>query len=296
VSVSSSGAQADGASTRPSLDGSLHRRPHCVAFQSTATNLAAGDRDATSDVFVRDLARGRTLLVSRGIRAGATRPSIDGACRRVAFQAGGSVYLARVRGGRPHRVGAGGAPSMSLDGTALVWVRGGHVMVRRAGHVNRVAPGADPTVSDDDSGRWAISFDTRARLSRRDRNPGSDVYMRIVRARGGPRSTDLISAARRGAGSLGGNSFNGGLTAYAGTRGIVVFVNDDGSASTLYYRNNHTGNIDDLAHGSSAAPLHGTVTSARANFVAFSSQSTFVGPTRGMRSVFLKHLAGGQSL
>ena len=52
--------------------------PHCVAFQSEASNLNSADRDKTSDIFVRDLAHGRTNLVSRGIGAAATNPSIDG--------------------------------------------------------------------------------------------------------------------------------------------------------------------------------------------------------------------------
>lgn len=296
VSVTSAGRQANGASTNPSLDGSTRRRPHCVAFQSTASNLTPDDRDATPDVFVRDLAARRTVLVSRGIGAAATNPSIDGACQRVAFQASGRVYVAGVRRGRPQRLGAGAEPDVSLDGSAIVWVRGGRVVLRRAGRTSVVGPGAHPTVSDDDSGRWAVTFDTRARLSRRDRNPGSDVYMRVLRAAGGPRRTDLISAPRRGAGSLGGDSHNGGLTAYAATRGIVVFVNDRGSTSDLYYRNNRTGNVDLLARATTAGPILGVATSARANFVAFASQNSFVGPTGGQRAVFFKQLIDGEAI
>src|SRR3954451_19029617 len=63
VSVSSSGKQANGDSFNPSLDGSAITAPHCVAFQSQATNLAPGDRDGTADVFVRDLRSRKTFLV-----------------------------------------------------------------------------------------------------------------------------------------------------------------------------------------------------------------------------------------
>jgi hypothetical protein len=296
VSVSSSGAQGNGASTNPSLDGSTRHSPHCVAFQSTASNLASGDGDTTSDIFVRDLRSNRTTLVSRGIGPAAENPSIDGGCKRVAFSAGGSVYVANVGGGSPKRIGSGGDPDYSLDGSAVVWVHHGSVMIRRAGHVDKVGPGGNPTVGDNDSGKWAISFDTTAKLARNDSSGGRDVYQRLVHADGKPFETDLISASRRGGHSLGGNSYNGGLTAYAGTRGIVVFVNDQGSSSDLYYRNNHSGNIDDLAHAPSSSPITDVVSSARANFVAFDSTASFVGDTGGQPAVFFKHLVDGEAI
>jgi hypothetical protein len=296
VSVGSGGAEANGASTNPSVDGSTRNGARCVAFQSTATNLAPGDTDAAVDVFVRDFARNRTILVSRGVAPDATNPSIDGRCRRVAFVAGGSVYDAAVRGGAPRRVAAGADPDYALDGSALAWVQGANVWLRRAGHKNPVGPGSNPTTGDNDSGKWAVSFETTARLSGRDDNAGSDVYMRVLRARGGSRATDLISASHRGGPSLGGDSHNGGLTAYAGTRGIVVFVNNRDGASDLYYRNNHSGNIDDLAHAPASSPIFDVTTSSRANFVAFSSNASFVGGTGGQQAAFFKHLIDGEAI
>src|SRR3954447_16958209 len=99
VSLTDSGGQANGRSTYPSLDGRVllgdgNRPPHCVAFQSEASNLASGDRDKTSDVFVRDMVHHRTKLIPHGIGPAATNPSIDGSCKAVGFQAGGRVYLA----------------------------------------------------------------------------------------------------------------------------------------------------------------------------------------------------------
>jgi Tol biopolymer transport system component len=61
VSVGARGAQANGPSNSPLLssDGQL------VFFGSTASNLAAGDRNGTqSDVFVRDRANGTTTILS----------------------------------------------------------------------------------------------------------------------------------------------------------------------------------------------------------------------------------------
>jgi hypothetical protein len=300
VSVSSRGAQGNGASSNPSVDGSMHHAPHCVAFQSTASNLAPGDDDSVSDIFVRDLSSDRTLLVSRGIAAGAGNASIDGGCNRVAFQAGGRVWVARVRGGRPYSLGSGGNPSFARDGSAIVWEQGGGVMLRAGGHTVRVAgDGSDPHVSDRTDGRWGVVFQTAARLTRNDTNPGFDVYMRIVDGDGSVHGTDLISAWRRGAGSLGGTSLAGGISVYGAVRGIVTFANLRGGSDTLYYRNNHTGNIDDLAHASGGPfSIFDVATSARANFVAFSSTySGFHFDRNGsQQDVFFKALRDGDPL
>jgi Tol biopolymer transport system component len=61
-SVSSSGAESNGASLKPSIsaDG------HTVAFPSSATNLVRGDRNGFQDIFVRDWASGTTRRVSVG--------------------------------------------------------------------------------------------------------------------------------------------------------------------------------------------------------------------------------------
>src|SRR3954471_969933 len=241
VSVNNSGQQANGDSTNPSLDGSITSVPHCVAFQSTATNLAGGDSDSTSDIFVRDLRTKHTYLVSGGVGPAATSPSIDGHCRSVAFAAGGAVFTGSAHGGRGHRLSGGGQPDYSLDGSALVWARGGSVFIRRNGATSKVGPGSNPRVSDNESGIWGIVFDTKARLKGSDHDSHVDVYTRVVHGRGGPSRTDLISSAG------GTNAYNGGITAYGANRGIIVFGIEEGAGSGLWYRNNHTGNIDDLA-------------------------------------------------
>src|SRR4051794_36355880 len=94
VSVPNAGGEANAASRAPSLDGSVAKNPHCVAFESDASNLAAGDSDAVTDVFVRDLRSSKTMLVSRGITAPATDASIAGDCSKVAFVANGQVLVA----------------------------------------------------------------------------------------------------------------------------------------------------------------------------------------------------------
>jgi hypothetical protein len=300
ASVSSSEVQGNGDSSNPSLDGSMQSRPRCVAFQSTSSNLAPGDTDPVSDVFVRNFHRGRTVLISRGIGAPAGNPSIDGNCGSVAFEAGGMVFVAREGGGRPHLLGSGSNPSYARDGSAIVWQQGGGIMLRAGGHTVRIADnGSDPHVSDRTSGEWGVVFQSGARLTGNDTNPGSDVYMRVVSGGGHVRATDLISASRRGAHSLGGTSIAGGITAFGALRGIVTFANEKGGQDTLYYRNNHTGNIDDLAHASGGGiSIFDVATSARANFVAFSS--TFPGfrfdHNGSQQDVFFKALRDGDAL
>ena len=60
VSVASNGAEANGPSSHPSVSADGTK----IAFQSDATNLVAGDTNATTDVFVRDLTAHTTTLVS----------------------------------------------------------------------------------------------------------------------------------------------------------------------------------------------------------------------------------------
>jgi hypothetical protein len=274
VSVSSGGRQANGASGNPALDGSVQHAPHCVAFQSQATNLASGDRDRSWDIYLRDLRTRRTRLVSRGIGPSAVDPAISGDCRQVAFTAAGRIYVSRG-GGRPRFLARGTNADLSLDGSAIAWERGHGVWFKRRGRTSQVAKiGGNPHVSDGGSSRmWAVVYDG-----------ASDVFMKVFKSSGGSRKTVHVS---RG---LGGTSHNGGVTAYGWPRGIVTFTNTQGDQTTLWYMNLHSGNIDDLAHG---GDIFDVATSARANYAVFSSTSSFRGDTNGpTQDVFLKFLGG----
>ncbi len=86
VSVDSSGLEANGSSSSPSLSGD----GRCVAFLSSATNLVGGDTNGKQDAFVRDLQTGVTSRVSvssAGAQANgrSDNPSISGDGRYVAF-------------------------------------------------------------------------------------------------------------------------------------------------------------------------------------------------------------------
>ena len=87
------GAPADGASTDPSISADGRR----VAFSSLATNLAAGKRDDRRGVFVRDIARATTTLVSA-----ATAPGEQGGAR-AGPAAAGERRAAALSRARVHR-------------------------------------------------------------------------------------------------------------------------------------------------------------------------------------------------
>jgi hypothetical protein len=284
VSIASDGTQANGASRNPALDGSVTALPHCVAFESDASNLAPGDADTTTDVFVRDLRAGKTFLVSRGIAAAATQPSISGDCSKVAFQAGGNVLVEGVKAGTAKVLGAGSNPDFALDGRAVAWQQGNLIAFVRDGKKSIVGPGENPTVTDAERlhgqlvPSWGVSFDTPAALSSKDHNPGIDTYLRVYGPKGGPKRTDLITFAQPQVKFDGlGDNRSGGITAYGTNRGILTYVHTDGTATDAYYWNQHTGNADDIAHSASLTGQPGItemVTSARANFVAFTSAFT----------------------
>jgi hypothetical protein len=123
VSVGSGGVQANGDSLDPSVDGTTGEVPHCVAFQSTATNLVAGARGG---VYLRDLSRRATSFVGAG-----SSPSIDGRCRAVAFESRGWVLLRDLQTHRLLRIAPGADPDQETDGGGVAYDRGGQVYLQR---------------------------------------------------------------------------------------------------------------------------------------------------------------------
>lgn len=142
VSRAHGGGEADGPSDAPALsaDG------RWVAFASEATNLVPDDRNGARDVFLHDLASGRTVRIGVG-RDGAEpdgasdlpAPSGDGA--RVAF-------VSRAANLVPGD--ANGVPDVFL------WDRA------RDG-VARLSVAADGREADDESGAWGLAISTDGR-------------------------------------------------------------------------------------------------------------------------------------
>lgn len=244
ASRGTSGALANGESRNPSLDGSMKKAPKCVAFESDATNLSGSDKRADSDIYVRNLSKNRTYLVSGGLRRAAFNPAISGDCKTVVFESGGSVYQSSVTKGKPKKVSRGRTPDISMDGSAIVWVAGGTVKYRRGKMTKSLGRGSDPQASDGGKvGGWAVAF-----------NSPLGVRLKTISKKG--RVGTKHSAE---GGTL------GGISAYAADRGIITFF----AGNEVKFVNLNTGNTDTLA--TADGPVDFVHSSARANLIAFTS-------------------------
>ena len=177
VSVDSTGAEGNLPSTAPS-DSSDGRY---VAFESSATNLVAGDGNGTADVFVHDRQTGTTIRVS--VRSNGTEaddassdPSISGDGRHVAF---GSVASNLVAGDMPFPFGFPDifVHDRDADGNGTYDEAGGvstvRVSVDSAGN-ERLDPSLAPSISAD--GRY-VAFQSDAALVATDSDQYVDIFV-----------------------------------------------------------------------------------------------------------------------
>jgi len=165
VSVNTAGTEGNSDSYETSISGD----GRFVAFNSSASNLVAGDSNGYSDVFVHDRQTGTTSRVSVNT-AGAegnsysNEPSISGDGRFVAFYS----Y-------------AGNLVAGDSNGTRDVFVHD-----RQTGTTSRVSvntagaegndDGYDPSISGD--GRFVAFFSSASNLVAGDSNGTSDVFVR----------------------------------------------------------------------------------------------------------------------
>jgi hypothetical protein len=258
--------QANGPSDNPSTDGSMNNRAHCVAFQSRATNLSPADATPDLDIYVRDVKRNKTYLVSKRSPGDASNPSISGSCKKVVYEANGDIYNATYKGTHNRSLGPGTTPDYSLDGQSMTWVKDGRVVFRHPGHNRTLGPGTNPVVSDRSGpAGWAVGY-----------NSGGAVMLGIIRNSGKTHDSVAIHSG-----------IIGGVTAYAAQRGIMVYT----TGNSVFYLNRHTGNTDDLAHAYSS--ISDTSASARSNLVSFAASGgeSFIDPPgRSTQGVYVKYL------
>jgi len=205
-----SSVKANGASTGASMsaDGRY------VAFDSAATNLHPDDGDAATDVFVRDMVSGTTILVSRAAGVAGTKgngasrsPSISAGGRFVAFVSAAtnldpadgdaveSIYLRDLQNATTTLISrASGASGVSGDGLSV-----------------------NPVISGD--GRYVVFHSYASNIGAGDGDVARDVFVRDVQAA----TTVLVSRATGLAGTKGngGGSFVPSISANGR---FVVFI------------------------------------------------------------------------
>lgn len=183
VSRGLGGQPANGDSFGPSFDGYDGADSNCMAFVSAASNLVRGDGNGHPDVFVKHLPDGRLHRIPT--REAATRVSMDGRCRHLAFIAGGTVYLADVSSnGAAQRVserGGAGSVHISINGRWVTYERNGFVYRDR----DRIAPGSNP---------WPDGYGHNIAFSRGDaifraQQTGSPRVQRVVASGAQPSMT-----------------------------------------------------------------------------------------------------------
>jgi TolB protein len=253
VSVASNGAQANGDSANPSVDGDDSHFPHCVAFQSTATNLDSHDASPDSDVYVHDLRSGRTRLVSGDAPAPAFNPVIDGGCRIVVYESAGTIFARSLRSAHSSPIAAGSQPDLQTNGKGVVYTRGGQVWyqairrvhgnVVRAGGERLVSAGgggpgngysSHPSVSDNGSyvafESTATNLCVNACQGRSDDSNGavSDVFRRTMSAHAPTHDLMEMVSYSHGSGAQGNGPSNDPVISGAGQ--FVVF---DSAATNL---------------------------------------------------------------
>jgi Tol biopolymer transport system component len=154
-----------------------------VAFDSEAVNLSADDGDARADIFVRDLLKQTTTLVSRA--SGAAGAKGDGRSSRPAISAdGGRVAFASGSANLDGKTGGVFVRDLRSDTTTLV--------SRASGAAGAPANGASQEAAISADGRY-IAFNSLAtNLSPADAGPVDwDVYVRDLQTN----TTELVSRA-----------------------------------------------------------------------------------------------------
>jgi Tol biopolymer transport system component len=191
-SAAAGGANAAGHSDDVALSGD----GRYVAFRSDASNLGQAHGKRVTRVFLRDLRRDRTILVSRqsaadgGAAAFATSPSVSADGRYVAFESG-ARNLSRLATGR--------APSVYLRDVKAKRT----VLVSRQSAADGGAGAndwsAEPAVSGD--GRYVAFISLAGNLSDADLNPRWDVFVRDMKTG----TTELVSRQSAADGGAGGD-------------------------------------------------------------------------------------------
>ncbi|QDU69660.1 TolB family protein [Engelhardtia mirabilis] len=279
ASVSSSGAQANGKSSRCTIS----RDGRYVAFESAATNLVDDDTNGDPDVFRHDLVTGATIMLSRNLGG----EIADQGASWVALDADGSVATFST-------LSTNFAPA---DPT------GRDIYVRDfgAGTLERITIGLggqqvdnncyDPVLSDD--GRFVAFTSQASNLVPGDTNGSPDVFV-FDRVLGTLERVSVGPLGQQAASDSQGPSISadGRFVAFQ-SRASVGFTGDTNGAFDVFLRDRLAGTtirVSTALDGDAGSGIsHDPSISADGRFVAFGSwaKDLVVGDVGGFYDVFV---------
>jgi len=298
VSLSRTGGQANGSSGFPAIsaDGRY------VAFSSLAPNLVRGDTNRMSDVFVRDLATGKTTRVSVNSRGRQARCN-TGACestepvlsvhgRYVAFQSSATNLVPRDT----NRLGDVFVRDRATGKTTRVSVdsRG------RQGGGDRTNNGSNaPAISA--KGRYVVFHSNDSNLVRGDTNGVFDIFVHDRRTGRTTRVSVSTSGAQADQESLGAASISadGRYVAFTSLASNLV-AGDANEITDVFLRDLATGQTTLASLGQSgnqgddASSAYGVAFSANDRYLAFSSWAAnlVAGDTNIVPDAFVRDFGG----
>ena len=171
VSVCADGMPPDGSSSDPAIS----RDGRYVAFASEATNLVAGDRNRSADIFLRDLRTHSVVLISRSASGGAANgrsgnPVVSADGRFVAFQSQASDLICARRC-------SAAIEDINLVSDVFLFDRVTSLMIRiSAGPGGWAEESAAPQI---DAAGDVIAFTSRHPIDERDINNDFDLFIRV---------------------------------------------------------------------------------------------------------------------
>jgi hypothetical protein len=184
VSVNSQGTPANADSFNPSISAN----GRFVAFESTASNLVAGDTNSHNDIFVHDRQSGRTERVSiawNGVQANSdsARSSISADGRRVTFHSWASNLVLRD----PNRVSDVFVRDRVNKTTELVSVNSAGSQAKGRSYDSWVSA----------NGRFVTFTSQATNLAPNDPNENQDVYIHELAAPPPPPTSALTVSPRQ---------------------------------------------------------------------------------------------------
>ncbi len=267
-----------------------------VVFESSATNLVAGDANGLTDLFVRDLETGSTRLVSVNAagtasgNGGSTRAVVSGNGRFVAFQSSASNLVS----GDTNGVQDVFVRDLMLNTTTLV-------SVNSAGTASGNTSSSAPVLSDD--GRFVAFQSSASNLVAGDTNGVQDVFVRDLVAG----TTVLVSSTGSGSGNGSSSapflSADGRLVAFQSFASNLV-AGDSNGTRDVFVRDLVAGttvlvSMSSAGSGSGNGVSGNPVLTPDGRYVAFESSATNLaaGDTNGsVQDVFVRDLITGTTV